>query len=89
MKFPLFGGKDRSIQKQQAQDQAERLLVESFRTLSQVCSRFADFIETQRLARQGYEEQGRYLERLDRRDGGSQAASAAGNDKKPNGSGGS
>lgn len=66
MKIPtLFGGKDRSLQKQQAQDQAERLLVESFRTLSAVCQRFADFIEAQRLQRQGYEEQGRYLERLD------------------------
>lgn len=69
MKLPsIFGRKDASIQKQQAQDQAERLLVESFRTLSAVCLRFADFIETQRLARQGYEEQGRYLERLDQKD---------------------
>lgn len=65
MKFPLFPWKDRSLAKEAAQDQAEKLLVESFRTLSEMCTKLADFIETQRLQRQGYEEQGKFLERLD------------------------
>jgi hypothetical protein len=49
------------------QDQAEKLLVESFRTLSQVCTRLADFIDSQRLERAGFEGQGKFLERLDRK----------------------
>jgi hypothetical protein len=54
-----------------AQDQAERLLVESFRFLSQLCSRVADLIETQRLERRGFDPQGKWLERLDSSDGSS------------------
>jgi hypothetical protein len=30
-----------------------------------VCGRIADFLEAQRLSRAGYEEQGKFLERLD------------------------
>ena len=48
-----------------AQDRAEKLLAESFRLLGQLCGKFADLIEAQRLSRQGYREQGKYLERLD------------------------
>ncbi len=48
-----------------AQDRAEKLLVESFRLLGQVCGKMADFIEAQRLSRAGFETQGKYLERLD------------------------
>jgi hypothetical protein len=47
-------------------DQAERLLVETFRTLSTLCTRLADRVESQRLNRAGYDRQGRFLERLDR-----------------------
>ncbi len=47
-------------------DQAERLLVETFRTLGTLCTRLADLVEAQRLSRAGYHEQGRFLERLDR-----------------------
>ena len=68
MKFPVFPfrEKDRSLAQKAAQDQAEKLLVESFRTLSQMCTKLADFIETRlRLERQGYENQGKFLERLD------------------------
>jgi len=46
-------------------DQAERLLVETFRTLGSLCTRLADMVESQRLSRAGYHEQGRFLERLD------------------------
>ena len=67
MKFPVFPWreKDRSLAQKAAQDQAEKLLVESFRTLSQMCGKLADFIETQRLQREGYDQQGKFLERLD------------------------
>jgi len=47
-------------------DQAERLLVETFRTLGTLCTRLADMVESQRLTRAGYQGQGRFLERLDR-----------------------
>jgi hypothetical protein len=47
-------------------DQAERLLVETFRTLGTLCTRLADMVESQRLTRAGYDQQGRFLERLDR-----------------------
>jgi len=50
-----------------SQDQAEKLLADSFRTLGQVCGRLADFLDKQRLSKAGFEEQGKFLERLDRK----------------------
>jgi hypothetical protein len=47
-------------------DHAERVLVETFRTLGALCTRLANLVESQRLARAGYRDQGRFLERLDR-----------------------
>jgi hypothetical protein len=49
-----------------AQDQAERLLADAFRSLGVLCGRVADLVEAQRLARSGYGDQDRFLERLDR-----------------------
>ncbi|HXX29295.1 MAG TPA: hypothetical protein VEJ89_01090 [Myxococcaceae bacterium] len=49
-----------------AQDRAERLLAETFRSLGALCARMADRVEAQRLARSGYGAQGTFLERLDR-----------------------
>ncbi|HLL54028.1 MAG TPA: hypothetical protein VK447_10800 [Myxococcaceae bacterium] len=67
MKFPeLFKREKSPAAAREAQDRAEKLLAESFRLLSQVCTKMADFIETQRLQRAGYEAQETYLERLDR-----------------------
>ncbi len=51
-----------------AQDQAERLLAEAFRSLGVLCARAADLLESQRLARSGYGSQGKFLERLERPD---------------------
>ncbi len=67
MKFPtLFKKSEHAVTRgKDAQDRAEKLLVESFRLLGQVCGKMADFIEAQRLARAGFETQGKYLERLD------------------------
>ncbi|HYV46764.1 MAG TPA: hypothetical protein VFA20_17995 [Myxococcaceae bacterium] len=73
MKLPdLLGGEKSSgrATRLAAQDRAERLLAESFRLLSQLCSKVADLIETQRLQRQGYQPQGKWLERLDGEAGG-------------------
>jgi hypothetical protein len=46
-------------------DQAERLLVQAFRSLGVLCGRLADRVEAQRLARSGYASQGKFLERLE------------------------
>jgi hypothetical protein len=47
---------------------AEKLLAEAFRGLGQVCGKIADFLEAQRLAKDGYQGQGKFLERLDEKD---------------------
>ena len=67
VKFPsLLRVRDRFLAPLGQTEQAERLLVETFRTLSTLCNRLADMVETQRLTRAGYRDQGRFLERLDR-----------------------
>jgi hypothetical protein len=68
MKLPDLFGREKSSPRAPrlaAQDRAERLLADSFRLLSQLCGKVADLIETQRLQRQGFEAQGKWLERLD------------------------
>jgi hypothetical protein len=57
-------GKDILPKGQAAQDQAERLLAEAFRSLGSLCARMADVLEAQRLSRSGYGAQGKFLERL-------------------------
>jgi hypothetical protein len=65
MKLTQLFRRDRTIIKRaDAQDQAEKLLAESLRLLSQVCTKVADLIETQRLERAGYSNNA-YLRRLD------------------------
>ena len=67
VKFPsLLRVRERLLAPLGQTDQAERLLVETFRTLSTLCTRLADRVESQRLTRAGYRDQGRFLERLDR-----------------------
>jgi hypothetical protein len=68
MKLPDLRGGEKSsgrATRLAAQDRAERLVAESFRLLSQLFGKVADLIETQRLQRQGYQAQGKWLERLD------------------------
>lgn len=66
MKLPLLFRRDRTVIKRaDAQDQAEKILAESLRLLSQVCTKVADLIETQRLERAGYSQNNTYLRRLD------------------------
>ena len=66
MKFPLFSEAKSASAIRNSEDRAERLLAEGLRLLSQFCSKMADYIEAQRLARAGYEKQGKFLERLER-----------------------
>ncbi len=66
MKWPLPFRRDKSVLKRpDAQDQVEKLLADSLRALGQACSKVADFIEAQRLARQGYSQQQDFLRRVD------------------------
>jgi hypothetical protein len=65
MKLTQLFRRDRTVIKRaDAQDQAEKVLAESLRLLSQVCTKVADLIETQRLERAGYSNNA-YLRRLD------------------------
>lgn len=72
MKLPLPFRRDvpSVLKRADAQDQAERLLAESLRMLGQVCAKVADYVEAQRLARQGYAQGPTVtLKRLDRDEG--------------------
>ncbi|GEN05086.1 hypothetical protein MFU01_01230 [Myxococcus fulvus] len=60
----LFRKERSTIKNADAQDHAEKLLAESLRLLSQVCTKVADAIESQRLSRQGYAHN-TYLRRTD------------------------
>ncbi len=65
MKFPLLFRRFDKLGTNAAQDRAEKLLAESLRLLGQFCSKMADAVEAQRLARAGYSDQGEFLERTD------------------------
>ena len=65
MRFPWFPFRRQEVGPLPAQEQAERALAESLRTLAHVCTRVAELLESERLRRKGYPEQGRTLERLD------------------------
>ncbi|MDY7231803.1 hypothetical protein [Hyalangium rubrum] len=70
MKLPLLFRRDRSILKRpDAQDQVEKVLAESLRTMGQICAKVADLIEAQRLERQGYSQQQDFLRRVDQEKG--------------------
>lgn len=68
MRFAAIFRRQPSAVSRSGGEQAEKLLAESFRTLGQVCARLADYIDSQRLARAGYEAQGKFLERLEKKD---------------------
>ena len=65
--FSLFR-KDKSKTAQlEAQANFERALADGFRALGRLFHQAAEVIEAQRLARSGFAEQERFLERLDKR----------------------
>jgi len=65
MRLPALFRKERTEVQRQAQDRAEKMFAQTLRRLGQLCGRLADYVDSQRLSRAGYEDQGRYLERLD------------------------
>lgn len=67
MKFPLLFKRERSKEAQlEAQAELEKVVAESFRVLGNLFTRAAELIEAQRLQKQGFERQERFLERLDK-----------------------
>jgi hypothetical protein len=66
MKLPLpFRDRGSTTVVRAAEDRTEKLLAEGLRLLGQFCAKMADLIEAQRLARAGYGQQDKFLERLD------------------------
>ncbi len=66
MKLPLlFRDRGSTTVVRAAEDRTEKLLAEGLRVLGQFCAKLADLIEAQRLARAGYGQQDKFLERLD------------------------
>jgi hypothetical protein len=66
MKLPLpFRNRGSITLARAAEDRAEKLIAEGFRLLGQFCAKMADVIEAERLARAGYGQQDKFLERLD------------------------
>ncbi len=64
MKLPLpFRSQKTSHALRATEDRTERLLAEGLRLLGQFCAKMADYVEAQRLARAGYRNQGKFLER--------------------------
>lgn len=65
----LFHRENSEASRRERAEQVERAVIDGFRALSQVLQRAADFMEQRRLNRSGYEDQGRFLERVpDRKD---------------------
>ena len=64
MRFPLFFRREKSdAARRERQEQLEKRLTDAMRAMSGLLSKLADNLEAQRLHRQGYEEQERFLER--------------------------
>ncbi len=61
----LFPAKKALPPARDSQEQVERWVVDSFRSLGKLCVELADWVEAQRLARGGYKPQDRFLERTD------------------------
>ena len=66
MKLPSLFNRKKTAIANKAQNQSEKMLADLFRTLGDICTRLADVIEKQRLEREGYEKQDKFLERLDK-----------------------
>lgn len=62
-----FRKENSSAARREREEQLQKALAEGLRTVGHLFARAADFIEKQRLERQGYEKQERFLERTPRR----------------------
>ena len=68
MKFPLIFSRERSsVAARARQEHLEKALSDGLRLMGQMCTKLANVVEAQRLARAGYQEQERFLERTDRK----------------------
>ena len=68
MRLPSpFRKENSSAARLEREEQLQKAVSEGLRTLGLMLSRAADFIEKKRLERQGYDKQGRFLERTPRR----------------------
>ena len=63
MPLRLFRSEKTTATRRERQEQMEKAVADGFRMLSKLLSRAADLVEQQRLARNGYEKQGEFLER--------------------------
>jgi hypothetical protein len=62
-----FRKENSSVAQREREEQLQKALSDGLRTLGLMFGRAADFIEKRRLEKQGYEKQGRFLERTPRR----------------------
>ena len=68
MRFPvLFPRENSAAARRERVAKVERVLTDSLRTMAAMISKLADTIEKQRLSRSGHEQQGTFLERLDKK----------------------
>ena len=66
MKFPLFSKKTVALSpRSDPQAELERLMAQSFRVLGQLMSKMADALDQDRLERQGFRGQEKFLERVE------------------------
>jgi hypothetical protein len=63
MPLRLFSRETSSAAKREREEKIERALADGFRFLAELLRKSADAIEAQRLARNGYEKQEKFLER--------------------------
>ena len=68
MKLRLpFRKENSSAAQREREEQLQKAVADGLRTLGLMFQRAADFIEKKRLEKQGYDKQGRFLERTPRR----------------------
>lgn len=63
MPLRFFRKENTSAAQREREDQIERAIAQGFRALSDLFKRTAELIESRRLSRGGYEQQGQFLER--------------------------
>lgn len=58
-------GRSSKVLAREGEDRTDKLVVEALRLMSQVFTKLADAVESERLARQGFKDQERFVERTD------------------------
>lgn len=65
MPLRFFRKEDSAVSKREREERVEKQVVQSFRTMADALKKMADFIESRRLQRNGYETRERFLERTE------------------------